>query len=445
MWQPNPRSVICSQHFIGNNRSNDPKSPAYIPSLFPKVYKKIITDTNQADERYKRTLNRELKTSSKPGEIETETEYGFLVENECVLKTATVSTQVGFDNCGDKNFSFSCIFEGNNVSTQACIPFSFSSHLDSITKPASSDKACGVDQGKSLSCLSCEAFHGFKSIKNEKSLKDISGISFSVFNILLKLMPNVNRSVISNENALLIFLMKLKLGLTYSSLAVFFGVHRTTVSRIFTDTLFTLSIKTKDLIFWPNKRTISTLLPEAFKKHYPNCRCIIDCTELKVEQPNTVEQRVYMYSRYKGSYTVKFLVAITPNGMISFVSKCYGGRSSDSFITNDSGFLALLESGDEVLADKGFPGIKTTNENVVIVMPPFLHNGRFSEDEVLETYNVASVRIHIERLFARLKMFGILSKLTINYLPYIDNIVHMCCVLTNMQSPIIKQEVDKCI
>lgn len=50
-----------------------------------------------------------------------------------------------------------------------------------------------------------------------------------------------------------------------------------------------------------------------------------------------------MYSRYKGSYTVKFLVAITPNGMISFVSKCYDGRSSDSFITNDSGFLALLD------------------------------------------------------------------------------------------------------
>lgn len=252
-------------------------------------------------------------------------------------------------------------------------------------------------------------------------------------------MPNVNRLVVSNENALLIFLMKLKLGLTYSSLAVFFGVHRTTISRIFTDTLLTLSVKTKNLIFWPNKRTISVLLPEAFKKNYPNCRCIIDCTELKVEQPNTVEQRVYMYSRYKGSYTVKFLVAITPNGMISFVSKCYGGRSSDSFITNDSGFLALLESGDEVLADKGFPGIKTTDENVVIVMPPFLHNGRFSEDEILETYNIASVRIHIERLFARLKTFGILNKLTIDYLPFIDNIVHMCCVLTNMQAPIIKQ------
>lgn len=30
--------------------------------------------------------------------------------------------------------------------------------------------------------------------------------------------------------------MKLKLGLTYKALAVFFGIHRTTVSKIFTDT-----------------------------------------------------------------------------------------------------------------------------------------------------------------------------------------------------------------
>lgn len=71
-------------------------------------------------------------------------------------------------------------------------------------------------------------------------------------------------------------------------------------------------------------------------------------------------------------------------------------------------------------------------------MPPFLHNGKFTEAEVLETYNIASVRIHIERLFARLKMYGILNKITID-LPFIDNVIHMCCVLTNMQSPIIKK------
>lgn len=139
-------------------------------------------------------------------------------------------------------------------------------------------------------------------------------------------MPNNNRFLITKENCLLLFLMKIKLGITYSALAVFFGIHGTTVARIFSDTLSVLSVQTKDFIFWPSKRTVQSLLSKAFKINYPNCRSIIDCTEIRVEQPSTAEQRVYLYSRYKSCYTIKFLVSITPSGMINFLSKCYGGR-----------------------------------------------------------------------------------------------------------------------
>lgn len=285
-------------------------------------------------------------------------------------------------------------------------------------------------------------FHGFESIKNENSLKDLTGSSYAVFSILLNMLPNVGiNSNLTNNNKLLLFLMKLKLGVTFSALGVLFNIHRTTASRIFINLLSILCEKTKHFIFWPSKETISETLPYAFKKNYPNCHCIIDCTEIKVEQPPTAEQRVCMYSRYKSAYTIKCLVSITPNGAISFLSKCYGGRSSDTFITNDSGFLSKLEPGDQVLADKGFPGIKTNCEDnsSILIMPPILHNSRFSEEEVIETYSVASVRIHIERFFARIKTFNILNKIQIELLPYIDDIMHICCSLTNLQPPIIKQ------
>lgn len=149
-----------------------------------------------------------------------------------------------------------------------------------------------------------------------------------------------------------------------------------------------------------------------------------------------------MYSRYKSSYTVKTLVAITPSGLIYFLFKCYGGRTSDTFITNDSGFLSNLEMGDQVLADKGFPGIKVSceNKNSILVMPLVLHNGKFSENEVIEKYNVASVRIHIEIVFTKLKTQGILNKITVDLLPNIDDIMHICCILTNLKNPIIKEQ-----
>lgn len=78
-----------------------------------------------------------------------------------------------------------------------------------------------------------------------------------------------------------------------------------------------------------------------------------------------------MYSHYKGAYTLKWLVAIVPNGMIAFISKPYGGRHSDSHITRHSGFLTHVHQGDLILSDKGFPAITTTmgDKGAILIMP----------------------------------------------------------------------------
>ena len=153
-------------------------------------------------------------------------------------------------------------------------------------------------------------------------------------------------------------------------------------------------------------------MPSCFKETYPTCRVIIDYTEFKVEEPPEVPQRVHFYSHYKKGFTIKVLVGCTPAGKISFVSKCFGGRSTDAQITNKSGFLKLLEPNDLILADKGFPDIKTSldesGKQVVLVMPPFLRKDTFTADEVVETKKIAGVRIHIERVNQRIKIYRIL-------------------------------------
>lgn len=63
---------------------------------------------------------------------------------------------------------------------------------------------------------------------------------------------------------------------------------------------------------------------------------------------------------------MKFLVGVTPGAMICFHSDEYGGRVSDTHITVDSGFLDVVEAGDKILADKGFPGYAQLRVNEML-------------------------------------------------------------------------------
>ena len=99
-------------------------------------------------------------------------------------------------------------------------------------------------------------------------------------------------------------------------------------------------------------------MPDCFKKLYPNTRCIIDCSEVFIETPSSLDSLSQVWSDYKSHCTFKFLVAVTPNGAVSWISPAYGGRTSDIHIVRQSGFLDLLEPHDRVMADRGFK-IKT--------------------------------------------------------------------------------------
>lgn len=97
------------------------------------------------------------------------------------------------------------------------------------------------------------------------------------------------------------------------------------------------------------------------------------------------------------------------------------------------------------MSDKGFPIIKSI-EKVITVIPPKTSKftKQFTKQQMDETAKIASVRIHVERVIQRLKNFRILThRLDFSLLPVVDMIVHMCAVLVNTQSPIIKEVIDK--
>lgn len=108
------------------------------------------------------------------------------------------------------------------------------------------------------------------------------------------------------------------------------------------------------LIRWPTTDEVRITMPMAFRKFFWKCICIIDCTEVFIDRPSDLKVRAQTWSNYKQHNTVKFLIAVTPQGTISYVSKAWGGRASDKYITEHCDILEHLHNGDLILADRGF-------------------------------------------------------------------------------------------
>ena len=111
------------------------------------------------------------------------------------------------------------------------------------------------------------------------------------------------------------------------------------VSRNFRKWIDIMYIRLKPTIQWPSREAVTKTMPVEFRRDFKNCICIIDCFEVFCERPSDLMARAQTFSNYKHHNTVKFLIAITPQGVISFVSKGWGGRVSDKHLTENCGIL----------------------------------------------------------------------------------------------------------
>ena len=84
-------------------------------------------------------------------------------------------------------------------------------------------------------------------------------------------------------------------------------------------------------------------MPNSFEE-LSNCRIIIDCTEFLIETPRKdLEAAAASYSNYKSRLTAKFLIAVAPNGSITFVSEGFPGSTSDKVVTDQSKIISHLK------------------------------------------------------------------------------------------------------
>ena len=287
-------------------------------------------------------------------------------------------------------------------------------------------------------------------VKNDDKVLYYTGLTnWDILQTLfLHIQPSLmKRSVLSPFQQLLVVLMRLRLNLACQDLAYRFKVHCSTISRNFHFVLDILYTELKPLILWPDRDTLRKTMPMDFRQYCPSCVVIIDCFEIFVERATNLLARAQTYSAYKHHNTVKYLIGITPQGTVSYISDSWGGRTSDKYITEHSNFLQNLIPGDTILADRGFDIHDSVGSySSQLKIPAFIKGkNQLSAIDVEQTRSIANVRIHVERVIGNLrKKYSILSATQpIDFVTQnetattLDKIVCVSCGLINLCNSVV--------
>ena len=101
-------------------------------------------------------------------------------------------------------------------------------------------------------------------------------------------------------------------------------VKETTIRKFFTTYLQVMYKIFRDMetVMFPTRDQMRGSLPKVFKT-MKNIRCIVDCTEFRVEMSRDFAQQGNTFSSYKHTNTFKCLIGAIPHGGACFVSDLF--------------------------------------------------------------------------------------------------------------------------
>ncbi|XP_047221977.1 uncharacterized protein LOC124868593 [Girardinichthys multiradiatus] len=309
-----------------------------------------------------------------------------------------------------------------------------------------------MDLRKSVqnSTYSEETFKGDNErVKCYTGLPDFT-LLMLVFKFISDDMSYAANSCLSKFQQMILTLMRLRLNLSIQDIAYRFNISCPTASRIFVAVINIMYHNLGWLVKWPTRYVLIESTPTDFRKQYGvHVSAIIDCFEVFTDRPTGLMPQAQTRSNNKHHNTVKFLMAICPQGSVTYISKAWGGHVSDKYITENSGFLNHILPGDIILADRGFDIKDSVGAmQAAVTITAFIKGEkRLSMAEFIETRKIAHLRIHVERVIdcikQRYSMVGgpvpldYVQNLDQDGLTVLDKITKVCCSLYNLGDGIV--------
>lgn len=460
-WLPSEYTWLCSDHFLSGCKSNDPLSPDYIPSVFAHIASPQKRKAIDSMARFRR--NAEVKKRRRENTARLEAAESLVQlcdegngEVYCEPHTGTASmTDLSMKDVDDL-LAKQCELQSQITELQEERDILRDDNCKLVKtcddlKKIEGDKDKNTLKEESLSLkkdLDLLHFTEASLEDNNKMIKYYTGLPDyhtlkSVYEFVFP-VPQDSRSSLTTFQQFCAVLMKFRLGLGDQDLAYRFGVDQSTMSRYIKKNIDILYIRLQPLVKWPERPELMETMPVDFRKHFSACVTIIDCFEVFVERPTSLKARAQTWSNYKHHNTIKFLIGIAPQGVITFISKGWGGRVSDVYLTEHCGLLEKLLPGDLVLADRGFNIHESAGLYCAQVkLPPFTRGKpQLTKSEVDFSRQLSRVRIHVERVIGLLRQkYSIFeSTIPINFIMTsenestspIDKIAAICCALCNL-------------
>ncbi|XP_078658190.1 uncharacterized protein LOC144903679 [Branchiostoma floridae x Branchiostoma belcheri] len=451
-WTASNSDRICSDHFAGGKRTHIKGSPGYIPSIFPWTKASKSRPSRNSEQAGTFTPVSWCKDSWSPAP---ETPEG-LTERKIALAKQREEKQAA----QAKENTTRVWKEHGHDYPETCTakPSVYDEELVALHKTVQQLQEENSQLKKKVFSLdtikdSDKEFQVRTNLPNYGVFSSICEYLKTVSNGRLKYWRGQETDIdrersrtgrertLTFEEEFFLVLVKLKSGDFNQEIASKFGISESQVSKIFTTWINFLHWELRYLFemktSWENVETI----PECYRR-YPHLISVIDCTELQIEMATTLQARKETYSNYKNRDTVKFMVGLSPNLTVNYVSKGHGGRASDKHITLTSEqFINQLPPNSVIMADKGFNISKElSDKGVRLVIPDFKGRNRsqMSAQEAANSESISSARIHIERVIQRIRSFHILgSTLKISQQDITEQIFSVCAYMTNFQMPII--------
>ena len=321
---PSDHSWICAEHFIRRQKSNDPLSPDYVPTVYCESDREkgeVAFRAYERSVRRRRASAAATCASSLPGkEIAMDVEeqsrcadeiaQDGIVDEACSSQISVVAASEAAAEpdaaCAQlaavpvedalMHHAFSAAFSCTWPNVALLVPESDETDLQQRLDECEQQLKKSRAENSILKCQVTELEANIRKLAAENTrlrnsfaeslatddtkVKFYTGLPtyavlLAIFEFIGAHVPAHARATTSHLTQFVIMLMKLRLGLSDADIAYRFHLTQSAVNKIFCRWIRVSYARLKPLIIWPERGELYKTMPTEFRKHFSKCVCII--------------------------------------------------------------------------------------------------------------------------------------------------------------------------